>query len=268
MKAVILCGGQGTRIRDVADDIPKPMIRIGERPILWHIMRIYAAAQITDFVLCLGYKSWSIKEYFLNFHAQVADITVRPGTPGEVDFHGDFPERDWRIELVETGVAAQTGARLWRVRNRLAANDLFCLTYGDGVADIDVGGVVAFHRRHGRIGTVTGVRPPGRFGVMTIGEIGSEEAGASSECVTTFAEKPQAGEGLINGGFFVFDTRVFDYLSDDPGLIFEAEPLQRLAQDGQLMLFRHDGFWQPMDTYREFRLLNDLWESGQAPWQR
>ena len=262
MKAVILCGGQGTRIREVADDIPKPMIRIGERPILWHIMRTYAAAQITDFVLCLGYKSWSIKEYFLNFHAQVADITVCPGRPGEVDFRGAFPERDWRIELVETGLTAQTGARLWRVRDRLAADELFCLTYGDGVADIDMVEVVAFHRHHGRIGTVTGVRPPGRFGVMTMDETGDASR------VGSFAEKPQAGEGLINGGFFVFDARIFGYLTDDPGLIFEAEPLRRLAQDGQLMLYRLDGFWQPMDTFREFRLLNELWESGEAPWQR
>lgn len=263
MKAVILCGGLGTRIRDVADDIPKPMIRIGERPIVWHIMRIYAAAQITDFVLCLGYKSWSIKEYFLNFHAQVADLTVCPGKPGEIDFRGDFAERDWQIELVETGLATQTGARLWRVRDRLPADELFCLTYGDGVADIDIAEVIAFHRSHGRIGTVTGVRPPGRFGVMTTSEITGQGA-----CVTTFAEKPQAGDGLINGGFFVFDARVFEYLSDDPGLVFEAEPLQRLAQDGQLMLYRHEHFWQPMDSYREYRLLNEMWEAGEAPWKR
>jgi len=263
MKAVILCGGQGTRIRDVADDIPKPMIRIGERPILWHIMRIYAAARITDFVLCLGYRSWSIKEYFLNFHAQVADLTVCPGRPGEVEYRGDFPERNWQIELAETGLAAQTGARLWRVRDRLPADELFCFTYGDGVADIDIAELIAFHRRHGRIGTVTGVRPPGRFGVMTI-----DDTAGTGECVSTFAEKPQAGDGLINGGFFVFDARVFEYLNDDPGLIFEAEPLKRLAQDGQLMLYRLDGFWQPMDTYREFRLLNDMWAAGEAPWRR
>lgn len=259
MKAVILCGGQGTRIRDVADDIPKPMIRIGDRPILWHIMQLYAASRINRFVLCLGYKSWSIKEYFLNFHAQVADITVSPGKPGEVEFDaGDFPERDWRIELVETGLNSMTGARLWRVRDRLAGDDLFCFTYGDGVADIDIAAVVAFHRRHGRIGTVTGVRPPGRFGVMAV----------EGERISAFSEKPQAGEGLINGGFFVFDKRVFDYLDADPGLVFEQEPLRRLADDGQLMLFEHQGFWQPMDTYREWKLLNDLWDSGRAPWKR
>ncbi len=263
MKAVILCGGQGTRIRDVADDIPKPMIRIGERPILWHIMRIYAAAGIEDFVLCLGYKSWSIKEFFLNFHAQIADVTVRPGRPGDIDFGtADFPEAAWSIEMVETGIAAQTGARLWRVRDRLRKDDLFCFTYGDGVADIDLAAVTAYHRSHGRIGTVTGVRPPGRFGVMTTA------LDPSGSRVASFAEKPQTGEGLINGGFFVFDARVFDYLSDDPGLIFEQEPLCNLARDGQLMLFEHHGFWQPMDTFREWKLLNELWETGQAPWKR
>ncbi len=263
MKSVILCGGQGTRIRDVAGDIPKPMIRIGERPILWHIMRIYAAAGIADFVLCLGYKSWSIKEYFLNFHAQIGDITICPGKPGAIAYdHGDFPERSWRIELAETGLASQTGARLWRVRDRLPEGELFCLTYGDGVADIDIAQVVAFHRSHGRIGTVTGVRPQGRFGVMTV-------AGAGPDArVEAFAEKPQAGEGLINGGFFVFDRRVFDYLSDDPGLVFEQEPLRNLALAGELMMFEHSGFWQPMDTYREWKLLNDLWDAGAAPWRR
>lgn len=259
MKAVILCGGQGTRIRDVADDVPKPMIRIGDRPILWHIMQLYAASRINRFVLCLGYKSWSIKEYFLNFHAQVSDITVSPGKPGEVEFDaGDFPERDWRIELVETGLNSMTGARLWRVRDRLAGDDLFCFTYGDGVADIDIAEVIAFHRRHGRIGTVTGVRPQGRFGVMAV----------EGDRISAFSEKPQAGEGLINGGFFVFDKRVFDYLDADPGLVFEQEPLRRLADDGQLMLFEHRGFWQPMDTYREWKMLNDLWDSGRAPWKR
>ncbi|MGB7656546.1 MAG: glucose-1-phosphate cytidylyltransferase [Novosphingobium sp.] len=259
MKAVILCGGQGTRIRDVADDIPKPMIRIGDRPILWHIMQLYAASQIDRFVLCLGYKSWSIKEYFLNFHAQVADITVCPGRPGEVQFQaGDFPEMNWQIELIETGVNSMTGARLWRVRDRLEGEELFCFTYGDGVADLDIAEVTAFHRRHGKIGTVTGVRPPGRFGVMAV----------QGDAVQVFSEKPQTGEGLINGGFFVFDKRVFDYLDADPGLVFEQEPLRRLAEDGQLMLFEHSGFWQPMDTYREWKLLNEMWDSGQAPWKR
>lgn len=259
MKAVILCGGQGTRIRDVADDIPKPMIRIGDRPILWHIMRTYGAAGIGQFVLCLGYKSWAIKEYFLNLRAQLSDLTISPGRPGEIAYgKADFPESAWQIVLAETGLNSQTGARLWRVRDYLAGEDTFCLTYGDGVADIDVSRVVEFHKSHGKLATVTGVHPPGRFGVMTV-------EGAS---VTSFSEKPQAGEGLINGGFFVFSRRVFDYLEDDPGLVLEQQPLQRLAADDQLMLYEHHGFWQPMDTYREWRLLNDLWDSGQAPWKR
>jgi len=260
MKAVILCGGQGTRIRDVAEDLPKPMIRIGERPILWHLMHVYAAAGVTDFVLCLGYKSWSIKEYFLNFRAQVASLTIHPGRSEEPVFDDlDLPERDWRVHLVETGVQSQTGARLWRVRDLLIDDELFCFTYGDGVADVDVAEIVEFHRRHGKAGTVTGVRPPGRFGVMTV---------ADGNRVASFEEKPQTGAGLINGGFFVFDRRVFDYLDDDPDLIFEQEPLRRLAEDGQLMLFEHNGFWQPMDTYREWKLLNELWDSGHAPWER
>ena len=256
MKAVILCGGQGTRIRDVADDLPKPMIRIGERPIVWHIMQTYAAAGIAEFVLCLGYKGWALKEYFLNLRAQVSDLTIAPG--GVSYGPAEFAEADWTIHLAETGLAAQTGARLWRVRDRLAGDELFCLTYGDGVADLDPAAVVAFHRRHGKIATVTGVRPAGRFGVMTLD-------GAQ---VTSFDEKPQTGEGLINGGYFVFSPKVFDYLSDDPALILEQDPLQRLAADGELMLYEHQGFWQPMDTYREWKLLNELWDSGAAPWAR
>jgi glucose-1-phosphate cytidylyltransferase len=255
MKAVILCGGQGTRIRDVADAIPKPMIRIGERPILWHIMRTYAASGIDDFILCLGYRGWAIKEYFLNLRAQTSDLTIGPdGT----EYSGEFPEAAWRIHLAETGLAAQTGARLWRVRDRLAGEELFCLTYGDGVADIDVAKIAEFHRSHGKIATVTGVRPPGRFGVMSL----------DGARVTSFSEKPQAGEGLINGGYFVFSKRVFDYLDPAENLILEQAPLQRLAADGELMLYEHQGFWQPMDTYREWKLLNTLWDAGEAPWRR
>jgi glucose-1-phosphate cytidylyltransferase len=256
MKAVILCGGQGTRIRNVADDLPKPMIRIGERPILWHIMQTYAASGIDDFVLCLGYRGWAIKEYFLNLRAQVSDLTIHPEG---IEYGGaPFPEAKWRIHLAETGLSAQTGARLWRVRDRLAGEALFCLTYGDGVADLDVAKVIAFHRAHGKIATVTGVRPPGRFGVMTT------EAGR----VTSFSEKPQTGEGLINGGYFVFSGKVFDYLGEAEDLILEREPLQRLTSDGELMLYEHHGFWQPMDTYREWKLLGTLWDAGEAPWRR
>lgn len=264
MKAVILCGGQGTRIRGVADDLPKPMIPIGERPILWHIMRTYSYYGINDFVLCLGYKGWAIKEFFLNLEAHVSDVTLELGSKTRSYLRQDgFIERDWKVTLAETGIETQTGGRMHRIRDYVAECELFCATYGDGVADIDVEALVSFHRRHGKVATVTGVRPPGRFGVMNV-----ERDPGGLTTVTRFSEKPQAGEGLINGGFFVFDQRFFEYLDDDPGLILEAAPLQRLASDGELVMFEHEGFWQPMDTFREWRLLNDLWEKGDAPWRR
>jgi len=259
VKAVILCGGAGTRIRDVADDIPKPMIRIGEWPVLWHIMKIYASHGITDFVLCLGYKSWTIKEFFLNYRSLTADITVDLGRHDGIELHNSPPE-DWRVTLAETGEQVQTGARVRRIKSYVDQAELFCVTYGDGVADIDITALIAFHKGHGRIATVTGVRPPGRFGVMNVAEDGEWPL------VHRFEEKPQTTEGLINGGFFVFDQRLWDYLTDDPSLILEHEPLANLARDGQLMLYEHRGFWQPMDTYREWKLLNELWASGEAPW--
>lgn len=261
MKAVILCGGMGTRIRDVADDIPKPMVRIGERPVLWHIMKTYAHFGITEFILCLGYKGWTIKEYFLNYQALSADITVDLGHHGSVELHDSSPE-SWRVTLAQTGERTQTGARVRAVRRYLEDCDLFCLTYGDGVADIDIAALVAFHQSHGRIATVTGVRPPGRFGVMNAVDEGN------IPMIRRFEEKPQTSEGLINGGFFVFDHRVWQYLDDDPLLILEQEPLAHLARDGQLVLYEHTGFWQPMDTYREWKLLNDLWSAGNAPWKQ
>jgi glucose-1-phosphate cytidylyltransferase len=260
MKAVILCGGQGTRIREVADDIPKPMIRIGERPVLWHLMKLYARYGVNDFVLCLGHKGWTIKEFFLNYHAVAADLTVILGERRAVEFH-DGPLEDWRVTLAETGERTQTAGRLWKVRKYLEGGELFCVTYGDGVADLDIARLIEFHHSHGRVATVTGVRPPGRFGVMDTAERGG------LVIVNEFAEKPQASEGHINGGFFVFDQRVWDYLADDEQLILERQPLGRLARDGQLVMYAHDGFWQPMDTYREWRILNELWASGDAPWK-
>ncbi|MDP9349678.1 MAG: glucose-1-phosphate cytidylyltransferase [Gemmatimonadota bacterium] len=259
MKTIILCGGQGTRIRDVAEDVPKPMIRIGNRPILWHIMHIYARHEIRDFVLCLGYKSWAIKEFFLNYAAFSCDVTVNLGAEHRVTLHSGVPE-DWNVTLAETGEPTQTGGRIQRVKKYMEDCDLVCVTYGDGVADIDVGALIEFHRAHGRAATVTGVRPPGRFGVM------DTQTHEGVPRVSHFEEKPQTDQGWINGGFFVFDRRLWDYLSDDPGLIFEHEPLQRMAEDGQLVMYKHYGFWQPMDTYREWKLLNELWSSGQAPW--
>jgi glucose-1-phosphate cytidylyltransferase len=260
IKTVILCGGQGTRIRDVAEDIPKPMVLIGERPVLWHIMKTYAQFSVKDFVLCLGHKGWVIKEYFLNYRAISSDATVTLGSRNSVEFHNN-PSEDWRVVLAETGEQTQTGGRIWRVRKYLEDSKLFCVTYGDGVADIDIDQLIAFHMSHGRVGTVTGVRPPGRFGVM-----GTEQQTGVS-VVHAFEEKPQTDKGWINGGFFVFDQRLWDYMSDDASLIFEQEPLSALARNGQLVMYEHKGFWQPMDTYREWKILNELWQSSQAPWK-
>ena len=259
--AVILCGGQGTRIRGVADDLPKPMVPIGNKPILWHIMRLYSAHDINDFVLCLGYKGSVIKEYFLNYRALSSDLTVNLGDHRSVEFHDPAVE-NWRVTLADTGDKAQTGARLSRVRKYLHDAELFCLTYGDGVADLDICELIDFHRAHGRIATVTGVRPPGRFGVMRT------DRSADVPVVSDFQEKSQTEHGWINGGFFVLNRELWDYISDDEDLVFEREPLQRLAQDGQLVMFEHHGFWQPMDTYREWSLLNHLWHNGNAPWDQ
>ena len=259
IKAVILCGGQGTRIRGVADDLPKPMIPIGNQPVLWHIMQLYSRHRINDFVLCLGYKGAAIKNFFLNYRALSSDFTIGLGDRESIAFHSSV-EEDWRITLADTGEQSQTGARLSRVRKYLADNELFCFTYGDGVSDIDICELITFHRAHGRIATVTGVRPPGRFGVMRT------TLEQDITLVQEFLEKPQTEQGWINGGFFVLDHRVWDYLSEAEDLIFEREPLQRLSHEGQLVMYEHSGFWQPMDTYREWKLLNDLWHSGNAPW--
>ncbi|MBV8515763.1 MAG: glucose-1-phosphate cytidylyltransferase [Acidobacteria bacterium] len=257
MKAVILCGGQGTRIRDANELLPKPMLPIGNRPIVWHIMKSYSAAGIDDFVLCLGYKGWLIKEFFLNYKAVMSDITVHLGQDRPPDFRGRGEEK-WNVTLVDTGELTQTGGRVAAVRRYVDSDEPFCLTYGDGVADLDIPKLLEFHRSHGKIATVTAVRPPGRFG----------EIGMQQSVVHEFNEKPQASGGFINGGFFVFDgRRIWDYLGDDPGVLLEKEPMQSLAAAGELMGFAHTGFWQPMDTLREYNLLNDLWAGGNAPWK-
>jgi glucose-1-phosphate cytidylyltransferase len=254
MQVVILCGGQGTRIRDVADDIPKPMIPIGGRPILWHIMKSYAQHGFTDFVLCLGYKSWVIKRYFLDYHLASADFSLHVGRPEQVRIHGSGAE-DWHVTLAETGLDAMTGCRVKRVQKYISG-DTFLLTYGDGVADIDIRRLVEFHRSHGKVGTVTAVQPPGRFGELEI----------EGRQVCDFSEKPPLAKGRISGGFFVFHRSMFDRLHDDPGLIFEREPLVNLARDGELMAYCHDGFWHPMDSSRDYKYLNDLWSERKAPW--
>jgi glucose-1-phosphate cytidylyltransferase len=258
MKAVILCGGQGTRIRDASELLPKPMLPIGNRPIVWHIMKGYSTHGIDDFVLCLGYKGWLIKEFFLNYRSVMCDITVHLGQNRPPDFRERLEHERWNVTLVDTGEQTQTGGRIAAVRSYLESDEPFCLTYGDGVADLDINKLLEFHRSHGKIATVTAVRPPGRFG-----EIRMEES-----VVREFNEKPQAAGGFINGGFFVFDgRRIWDYLGDDPATLLEKEPMQSLAADGQLVAYQHHGFWQPMDTLREYTLLNEMWDSGRAPWR-
>lgn len=257
MKVVILCGGLGTRLREETDVKPKPMVEIGGRPILWHIMKSYAAQGFTDFVLCLGYKGEKIKEYFLNYEAMNSDFSIRLGDPSQVTYHRRHTEKDWTVTLADTGAGAMTGARVAKIA-RYVTDDEFMLTYGDGVSDVDLNALVAFHRQHGRIGTVTGVRPPSRFGELI----------TSDRRVAEFSEKPLVTAGHINGGFFVFQRRFFDYVSTDDACVLEKAPLERLASDGQLMMFPHDGFWQCMDTFRDMQLLQSLWDGGEAPWKK
>ena len=258
MKVVILAGGFGTRIRDVADDIPKPMIPIGPYPILWHIMKSYAHFGHKEFIVCLGYKGEVIKDFFLNYEAYTRDLTITFGSGGGIAYHNNHDASGWKVTLTDTGVRSMTGARISRIRRYVQGED-FMFTYGDGVSDVDLGELLAFHRSHGRVLTVTGVRPPGRFG-----EMGAEDDGR----IVEFNEKPQATAGRISGGFFVASPRLFDYLEDRETLVFEQEPMRQLVKDNQLMMFKHDGFWQPMDTSREYQLLNSLFDSGNAPWVR
>jgi glucose-1-phosphate cytidylyltransferase len=258
MKTVILCGGMGTRIRDASENLPKPLLPIGGKPILWHIMKGYAHHGFKDFVLCLGYKGWQIKEFFLNYQRMSSDLLVTLGPGGATELLGPSHDEDWRVILADTGEATMTGGRLAAVRKHIEKDELVMFTYGDGVADVDVNRLVAFHRGHGKIATVTAVRPPGRFGELSV----------AAGTVAEFNEKPQAAGGLINGGFFVFDARrIWDYVKADPTCILEAEPMRALVRDRQLVAYEHEGFWQPMDTLREFNMLNDLWSSGRAPWK-
>lgn len=255
MKAVILAGGLGTRLSEETVLRPKPMVEVGGRPILWHIMKIYAAHGITDFIICLGYKGFQIKEYFVNYRLHDADVTVDLAT-GSLQFHRSEAE-PWRVTLIDTGDATQTGGRLKRVGAHLAGEDAFCLTYGDGVANIDIKALCAFHAAHGRLATVTAVRPPGRFGTL----------GRAGDAVENFTEKPPGdGAGTINGGFFVMSPKVLERIAGD-ATVLEQEPLEGLARDGQLRAYDHTGFWQPMDTLRDRMMLDRLWASGEAPWK-
>ena len=256
MRTVILAGGLGTRLGEETNMRPKPMVEIGGMPILWHIMKIYSASGFNDFVICLGYKGYLIKEYFANYFLHTSDVTIdlRGGNGMEVHFARSEP---WRITLVDTGAATMTGGRLAAIRHYLDPDEPFCLTYGDGVADIDVAELVRFHKAHGLRATITSVTPPGRFGALEF----------DGDLVTDFREKPAGDGGRINGGFFVADPSVLD-LVDGPDTVWESGPLEQLARRGELMSYRHDGFWQPMDTLRDKIHLDELWKAGTAPWKR
>src|ERR1043166_3283415 len=256
MKVVILCGGLGTRLREETEFRPKPMVPIGSRPILWHIMKIYAQFGHKEFILCLGYKGEMIKEYFRNYHWNTSDVTIRLGASPKIRYHSRHDEEDWLVTLLDTGAATQTGGRLKRAL-RYVEDDTFLFTYGDGLIDSDMNASIQFHRDQGNpVATVTAVKPVGRFGDLTI----------ETNRVSSFQEKPVRQITYISGGFFVMNKRINDYLTGDD-CILEREPLSALAAEGQLMAFCHDGFWQCMDTFREQQLLTELWESGQAPWK-
>ncbi|MFN3557891.1 MAG: glucose-1-phosphate cytidylyltransferase [Brevundimonas sp.] len=254
MKAVILAGGLGTRFSEETSLRPKPMIEIGGKPILWHIMKMYSSHGINDFIVCCGYKGYMIKEYFANYFLHTSDITVDM-RENRVEVHERRAE-PWSVTLVDTGEASMTGGRIKRVRRYLDADEPFLLTYGDGVADVDIAATIAFHKRHGRMATLTATYPPGRFGAVEVVD----------GQVNAFTEKPQGDGGMINGGFFVLSPKVLDYIAED-ATIWEQEPLKRLAAEGQLMAWPHEGFWQPMDTLRDKIQLEALWEAGAAPWK-
>ena len=253
MKAVILAGGFGTRISEESHLLPKPMIEIGGKPILWHIMKMYSHYGITDFIICLGYKGYIIKEYFSNYFLHMSDVTFRM-QDNEIEIHQQSVE-PWNVTLVETGEKSMTGGRLKRVA-RYLGNETFCFTYGDGVSDIDIAELIAHHQKSGRIATVTAIQPPGRYGSLGI------EGGA----VSHFHEKPVGDGAWINGGFFVLNHEVLNYIEGDD-TVWEQEPLQQLAREGQLSAYNHTGFWQAMDTLREKNMLEEMWTSGRAPWK-
>lgn len=254
LKAVILAGGLGTRISEETHLRPKPMVEIGGRPVLWHLMKIYSAHGVNDFVICCGYKGYVIKEYFANYYLHMADVTFDMAA-NRMEVHRCAAE-PWRVTLVDTGEETQTGGRLKRVSTYIKDEPVFCFTYGDGLSDVDIRATIDFHHRHGRLATVTAVRPPGRYGALV----------CSGDRVTTFAEKPRGDGGLINGGFFVLSPQCLDYVEGDQ-TPWERTPLTRLAADGELCAFEHHGFWQPMDTLREKNMLEEMWSSGNAPWK-
>jgi glucose-1-phosphate cytidylyltransferase len=255
MKAVVLAGGLGTRLSEETALRPKPMVEIGGKPVLWHILKMYSHHGINDFVICCGYKGYVIKEYFANYFLHTSDVTFDMAQ-NRMEVHSKRAE-PWKVTLVDTGDSSMTGGRLLRVADYVRGEQAFCLTYGDGVSDIDISASIAYHRNHGKAATLTATYPPGRFGALDI----------QDGQVRSFAEKPRGDGALVNAGFFVLSPSVLDYLVDDE-TVWEREPLQRLAEDGQLMPFQHDGFFQPMDTLRDRVYLEDLWSSGKAPWKQ
>ena len=254
MKTVILCGGKGTRLSEETSFLPKPMIKIGEKPMLWHIMNIYSNYGHNEFILALGFKGEIIKEYFLNYYALNSDLTIDISS-GQVNYQ-QSQKQNWKVELVDTGMNTLTGGRLLRLESLLRPQGTFMLTYGDGVANIDINALIEFHKSHGKIATVTAVHPTARFGGITL----------NGNQIAEFKEKQQGVEGLINGGFFVFEPEIFDYLENDE-TILERSPLEKLANDRQLMAYKHSSFWQCMDTIRERNILEELWSSGIPPWE-
>tara|TARA_B100000686_G_C16798624_1_gene984248 strand:- start:1662 stop:2453 length:792 start_codon:yes stop_codon:yes gene_type:complete len=257
IKTVILAGGQGTRLREETEFKPKPMVQIGGRPVLWHILKTYSHFGFRDFVICLGYKGEIIKEYFINYEMMNNDITVGTGHSKNIEIHpNDNSSEEWQITLAETGLKSMTGCRVKKVEKYIDGETFF-LTYGDGLACIDLEKLLTFHKSHGKLATVTGVFPPSRFGELVLKE----------NQVVGFCEKPQTQSGCINGGFFVFDKAIFDYLSLDENCILEHGPIENLVEKGQLMVFQHQGFWQCMDTQRDMNHLNSLWDNGEPPWK-
>ena len=255
IKVVILCGGMGTRLREETELKPKPMVEIGGMPILWHIMKTYAHYGFNEFVLCLGYKSEVIKGYFYNYEILSNNFTIELGSKN-IEIYPGHSEKGWKVTLVDTGLDAMTGARIKRIE-KFIDSDIFMLTYGDGVTDLNIKDLLNFHKSHGKIGTVTGVTPPSRYGELSI----------EKDHVVSFKEKSKTSSGSINGGYFIFNKKFFNYLKDEDGCVLEKEPLERLVADKELKVFQHNGFWQCMDTYRDYKYLNELWTGGNPTWK-
>lgn len=258
MKVVILCGGKGTRLREETEFRPKPMVPVGNRPIVWHIMKTYAHYGHKEFILCLGYKGEMLKDYFRNYLWNTCDVTLALGRTPAVEFHDSHDEEDWRVTLADTGEDSMTAYRVKQIQRYIPKGESFLLTYGDGLATIDINASIAAHRAAGKICTISAVHPAGRFGALRI-----EDAGH----IHAFSEKPQFEEAYVNGGYMVCDHRLFDYLPADPAVMLERKPMDDLVRDNQLHAYKHEGFWQPMDTYQESQHLNKLWAEGNAPWK-